>query len=128
MSKKEDFMKKSLEEVLKLLTKDIEEAKVKNEEVRWLQNHIIEKIAVRVMLEYKLPSLDWIEEGIRHYVNLGREISTNNILTRLVEESTKLLGMKDPAERQKKIQEKNKNEEKAIALVKRRIAERFSTQ
>ena len=128
MSKKEDFMKKSLEEVLKLLTKDIKEARVKNEEVRWLQNHIIEKIAVRIMLEYKLPTLDWIEEGIRHYVNLGREISTNNILTRLVEESTKLLGMKDPVERQKKILEKNKHEEEAIALVKRRIGERFSTQ
>lgn len=115
----EDRERKLLEEMWKIILDDlkgsIEKAREDNEDIRKKQAFIIEKITVDIMLGKRLPSADWVNEGIKHYIDLGTMISRNDALTRLAEEATKLQMMKDPKKIEKVIENYRKHEKEVMA-------------
>ena len=115
----EDREKKLLEEMWRIivddLRKSIEKAKEDNEDIRKKQAFIVEKITVDIMLGKRRPSADWINEGIRHYIDLGTLLSRNDALTRLTEEATRLQMMKDPKKIEKVIENYRKHEKEVMA-------------
>ena len=101
--------------ILDDLKRNIEKAKVDNEAIRKKQAFIIEKITVDIMLGERRPSASWVNEGIKHYIDLGTLISRNDALTRLTEEATKLQLMKDPKKIEKVIENYRKHEKEVLA-------------
>ena len=83
MTEGKEFFEKLLREAGKELTKNIKEGEKDNEESKKLQDFIVEKISVGMVLERKIPSVDLVNMGISHYIKLGRDISRNNMLSQL---------------------------------------------
>lgn len=106
-------MDKIYAEMLKSLTEDIENSKVENEKTRKMQDFIVEKITVRMVLGQECPTLGFIERGIEHYCKLGIRISRNDILTKLTKETMRLKDIKDP-KKIKEIQETYEEHKKEI--------------
>lgn len=121
---KKELIDKIYKQILIDLTKNIENAKKENEETRKMQDFIVEKLTVEIMLGPREPleSIEFIQQGIDHYVKLGQKIHRNDILTRLTKETTKLKQVKDPEEIKKIVEEYRKHEKEVLSLLKLRCS------
>lgn len=113
--------------VLAELIKSIERAKKENEDTRKMQDFVIEKLTIETFLGARKPleSMDWLMEGINHYVNLGKEISRNDALTRLTEEATNLKKIKDPGKMKEILKKYEEHQKEVLAMIKTRKAKPF---
>ena len=121
MSEKEELFKKILKDMSEELVKNMKNAEKENKETRKMQDFIVEKLTVGMVLEHLIPSIDFATRGIEHYVRIGTDISRNEVLTRLTTEIARLEKMKDPAEILKTIIKKDEHEKEALTLVKARV-------
>ena len=121
MTEGKEFFGKLLREVGKELTKNIKKAEEENEESKKQQDFIVEKLSVGMVLECKIPSMDFVNKGISHYIKLGGDISRNNILTQLTKEVARLEKIKDPDEILKMIMKKDEHEQEVLEIVKSHI-------
>lgn len=116
--KERKISKEMYARMVKLLTEDIEKAKVENDEIKKMQDFVVEKITVETILAHKIPSIEFVLEGVKHYCNLGLKISRNDVLVKLMEEATRLKDITDP-EKIKEIQENyEKHRKEILAMVK----------
>ena len=121
MTEGKEFFGKLLREASKELTKNIKKAEEENEESKKLQDFIVEKLSVGMILERKIPSMDFVDKGISHYIKLGGDISRNNILTQLTKEVARLEKIKDPDEILKMIMKKDEHEQEVLEILKSHI-------
>ena len=121
MTEGKELFGKLLREAGKELTKNIKKAEKENEESKKLQDFIVEKLSVGMVLERKIPSMDFVDKGISHYIKLGGDISRNNILTQLTKEVARLEKIKDPDEILKMIMKKDEHEQEVLEIVKSHI-------
>lgn len=112
------MFKELLQQVLKDLTRNIENAKKENDRDRKMQDLIVEKVTIEIMFGDKLFSLQFVRQGIEHYCKLGNNINRNDILTRLTERTAELQKIKDPKELERLIKEYKKHQKEVTDLLK----------
>ena len=110
-------------QVLAALIQDVERARKENQKTRKMQDFIIEKMTVEITFKGRRLSLDWVSQGIDHYIKLGTEISRNDILTKLTERITKFKGVEDPKKIEEIVRKYKEHEKEILGLLKPHVIE-----